>query len=259
MFYFSLTDWTRPAAGGSFMGLDNYRRLLHDDRFLIALRNTAIQVAISLPGVIIGGLVLGYVLSRRFRGFSLYRSVFFFPSVMSVAAIAVIFGGLFSPRGAINTLLDAVGLGAHTQAWLVQPSTALPIVIAVDFWFGLGFYAVLFSAALGDVPNELHDAGRVDGATEWQLLWRVGVPYIRGFIGVAAMLHFLWILLGSAQNVLLLTEGGPNNASLTLGYYMYQLSFRGSQIAYGQTVGVVLFVTGAVGALVIRRVLRRQF
>lgn len=259
VFTISLTDWTRLVRPGEFVGFENFQRFFEDPRFAQAFRNTLVHLVISLPGVIALAFFLGFYLSRRYRGSTFFRAVFFLPLVISVAAIAMIFRGLLAPTGIVNSLLDIVALDAWTQPWLGQRSTALLSVISVDFWAGVGLYAVLISAALIAVPDELYEAAEIDGASEWRQMRSIAFPYIKGFVGVVAMLHFLWILTGSAQNVLLLTSGGPTDASLTLGYYLYERAFLASSIAYSAAIGVLLLAIGVVGVVIIRTTFRRKF
>jgi len=259
VFTISLTDWTRLVRPGEFVGFENFQRFFEDPRFAQAFKNTLIHLAISLPGVIASAFFLGFYLSRRYRGATFFRAVFFLPLVISVAAIAMIFRGLLAPTGIVNSMLDIVGLGAWAQPWVGQRSTALLSVISIDFWAGVGLYAVLISVALIAVPDELYEAAEIDGASEWRQMRSIAFPYIKGFVGVVAMLHFLWILTGSAQNVLLLTGGGPTDSSLTLGYYLYERAFLASTIAYSAAIGVLLIAIGVVGVVIIRTTFRRRF
>jgi len=259
VFTISLTDWTRLVNPGVFVGLENFQRFFVDPRFAQAFKNTFLHLAVSLPGVIGMAFFLGFYLSRRYRGTAFYRAVFFLPLIISVAATAMAFRGLLAPAGIVNSLLDTVGLEAWTQPWLGQRSTALWAVVSIDFWSGIGLYSVLMSTALIAVPDELYEAAEMDGASEWRQMRSIAFPYIRGFVGVVAMLHFLWILTGSAQNVLLLTNGGPTDASLTLGYYLYERAFLASTIAYSAAIGVLLLFIGVIGVLVIRMTFRRRF
>ncbi|MGC8878919.1 MAG: carbohydrate ABC transporter permease [Anaerolineae bacterium] len=256
MFYLSTLKWDRLVQPGEFIGLANYTRMLHDPHFFNGLRNTAIHLAVALPGVMIPAYMLGFFLSLRPPGYRLLRVMFFSPAMISVAALAVMFYGVYMPNGILNAILKALGLGAITRPWLADPYTVLGAIIFLDIWAGIGFYAVLFFAALSNMPIELIEAARLDGASLWVIMWRVTFPLIRGFFGVATMLHFLWILLGAAQNVLILTRGGPGDYSLTLGYYLYDQAFLTQRLGYSQAIGVFVFIVGIIGLLIIRRALR---
>ena len=128
--------------------------------------------------------------------------------MISVAALAMIFLGLYRPDGMLNAFLDTLGLSSLTRVWLANKSTALGAIIAIDIWSGIGFYGVLFFAALASIPEELYEAARLDGADYWIIMWQIAFPLMLDFIGVVVILQFLYILSGAAQNVILLTRAG---------------------------------------------------
>ena len=176
--------------------------------------------------------------------------------MISIAAMAMIFLGVYRPNGMLNTFLDAVGLSDLTRIWLGDQSTALGALIAIDIWAGIGFYSVLFFAALTNVPHELYEAAMLDGAGYWTIMWRIAFPLLLDFVGVVVILQFLSIL-GAAQNVILLTGGGPGTASLTIGFYLYDQAFLTQHLGYSQAIAVMLFFTGIVVILLIRRFVSR--
>lgn len=258
MFRISLLRWDGLVKKSSFIGLANYQRMIGDVLFEHALRNTTIHLAVGLPGVLIPAFILGFFLSLRLRGFRALRFIFFIPAMISVAALAMMFYGIYMPEGILNASLRFFGLEAWTHNWLADPLTVLGSIIFIDIWTGIGFYAVLFFAVLSNQPGELYEAARLDGASLWTILWRIAFPLSRGFFGVAAMLHFLWILTGAAQNVLILTKGGPGDYSLTLGYYLYNQAFIVQRLGYSQALGVFLFIVGLVGLFLIRLIFRQS-
>ena len=259
MFYLSLVKWQGLVKPKTFIGLANFVNLFSDRHFQRALINTGIHILVSMPGVMIPGFVLGFFMSQRPRGFRLLRTVFFSPAMISVTAIAMIFVGVYLPDGILNTFLRAANLDSWTRMWLGNRSTVLGAIIAIDFFGGIGYYAVLFSAALSSIPSELYESAQLDGAGQWTVMWRMAFPLILDFFGVASMLHLIWILMGAAQNVLLLTRGGPGDYSLTLGYYMYEQAFVNNQFGYSQAVGVVVFVIGVLGTFLIRWATHRNY
>jgi multiple sugar transport system permease protein len=259
MFVLSVFRWNDLLALPRFSALDNYARMLADLRFAQAVRNTVVQVVVGMVTVIPIAFLLGYFLSLRPPGHRLLAIIFFTPAISSVTAKAVIFTGLFQPFGVVNLVLNALGLGALSHVWLGDPSSALGVIISVDIWGGIGFYAVLFSAALSNVPQELYEAAQLEGAGHLALVRRIALPLTMDFVGVAMTLHLLYLLVGSAQNVLLITQGGPGDYSLTLPYYMYERAFPAHQLGYSQAIAVVLFAAGLAGLLVIRRATRRHY
>src|SRR5260370_349734 len=120
--------------------------------------------------------------------------------LLVVAALAMSCLGLYRPDGLLNTLIKGLGLSAQPPLWLANQSTALGALIAIDLWSGIGFYSVLFFAALGSIPEELYEAARLDGAGYWTILWRIAFPLMLDIFGVVGILQFLYILSGAARN-----------------------------------------------------------
>jgi multiple sugar transport system permease protein len=259
MFVIAALHWPGMLQPVSFAGLSNVRTVLGDPVFWDAVRNTAVQLAIALPVMIVCAYMLGYYVVQRPPGHRVLRYLLFIPGLISTSAKAMVFYAVLSPDGLLNGGLDAVGLGSLQDAWLASPSTALLCVVLLDVWSGIGFTAVLFAARLGSVPEEMGEAAQLDGAGHWRTMWRIHFPVIRDYVGVVTMLQFLWTLFDSAQNVLLLTQGGPGSSSTTLSFLVYQKAFIAADLGYSQTVGVVLFLVGLAGLLLIRRVFRQTY
>ncbi len=257
MFYISTMRWDGLALPQKFIFLDNFVRFFKDPNIAIALRNTGIHLVAGILGVVPFAFMLGFFLSLRKPGFRLLRTIFFLPSMISVAAMAMIFLGLYRPDGMLNSFLDAVGLSSLDRIWLANQSTALGAIIAIDIWSGIGFYSVLFFAALSNIPEELYEAARLDGAEYWTLMWRIAFPLMLDFVGVVIILQFLYILSGAAQNVILLTQGGPGKATLTLGFYLYNQAFITQRLGYSQAIAVLVFFVGIAVILMIRRITSR--
>ncbi|MEW2544383.1 sugar ABC transporter permease [Streptomyces sp. NPDC047002] len=256
MFVIAALRWPGMLQPVSFAGLSNVRTVLGDPVFWDAVRNTAVQLAVALPVMLVCAYMLGYYVVQRPPGHRVLRYLLFIPGLISTSAKAMVFYAVLSPDGLLNGALGAAGLGSLEDAWLASPSTALACVILLDVWSGIGFTAVLFAARLGSVPGEIGEAAQLDGAGHWRTMWRIHFPVIRDYAGVVTMLQFLWTLFDSAQNVLLLTQGGPGSSSTTLSFLVYQKAFIAADLGYSQTVGVVLFLVGLAGLLTIRRVFR---
>ncbi|MFE4533730.1 carbohydrate ABC transporter permease [Streptomyces scopuliridis] len=259
IFVIAAMNWPGMLQPVSFAGLDNVRTVLGDPVFWQAVRNTAVQLAIALPVMIVCAYMLGYYVAQKPPGHRVIRYLLFVPGLISTPAKAMVFYAALSPDGLLNGALQAVGLGSLTDAWLANSSTALFCLIALDIWAGIGFTAVLFAARLDSVPDELGEAAQLDGAGHWRTMWRIHFPVIKDYMGVVTMLQFLWTLFGSAQQVLLLTQGGPANSSTTLSFLVYQKAFIETDLGYSQAIGVVLFLVGLVGLLSIRRAFRQTY
>ncbi|MCX5535785.1 sugar ABC transporter permease [Streptomyces sp. NBC_00006] len=259
MFVISGLRWPGMLAHRSWAGWANYTTVLHDPLFWTAARNSAVQLAVVLPVLIVASFMVGYYLTLRPRGHRLLRVVLFTPALISASAKAMLAYGVLAPNGLLNGVLDSTGLHALTRSWLADEHTALGCIMAMDLWSGIGFTAVLFAARLGSIPREIYEAAELDGAGHWRRMWRIAYPVAKDYVGVTTMLQFLWIFFSSAQNVLLLTQGGPGNATTNLSFLVYNKAFVQSDLGYSQAAGVLLFAIGLLGMLVIRRVLRQTY
>ena len=259
MFHVSTLEWNGLIRPSTQVGLDNYGRMLSDRVFHQSLINTAIHAIVAMGIILPLSFMLGFFLSLRPPGYRILRTIYFSPAILSVPALSMVFLGVYLPDGIVNQLLRLIGLESWTRIWLADPSTALGAVIAVDLWGGIGFYGVLFFTALSNIPRELYEAARIDGANYWTIMWRIAFPYSIDFFGVMAMLLYMWILLGAAQNVLLLTKGRPGISTMTLGYYLYDQAFEIRRLGYSQAIAVFIFFVGLLGMLIIRTATRRRY
>jgi len=258
VFVLSLRNNTTLIAPSDWVGFSNFERVFADKEFWAAFGNTALQIAVVVPVMVLLGFMLGYYLFLKPPFTGALRIIFFTSSLLSVSTKAMIFYALLAPDGLVNQVLRGVGLDAFATSWLANKATALPVIMAVDLWSGIGFLAILFSAQLTSVSGEVIEASRIDGCGHWRSMWHVAFGMLQGFVGVVAMLQFLWTLFLSATTVLLLTKGGPGTSSQTLSYLIYSKAFEQSDIGYSQAVGVILFITGLLGAIGIRQILRSR-
>lgn len=259
MFYISTLSWKRIIAPSTFAGLDNFARILSDKVFWIAVQNSVIQLGVVLPVMLPLAFMLGYYIAMKPTGHRILRIFLFTPALLSLAAKTMVFYAILAPTGLLNGMLDAMGLEGLSLPWLANKNTALGAVIAVDLWSGIGFTAVLFSARLSGIGPEIFEAAELDGASHWQRMWQIAYPMARDYFGVLLMLQFVWVLFSSAGTILLLTNGGPGNATVNLSFLVYDKAFVQSQIGYSQAVGVILFFVGLAGVLAIRRLFRPTY
>ncbi|WP_217617228.1 carbohydrate ABC transporter permease [Cellulomonas sp. GbtcB1] len=250
MLVIAFLSWPGMLVTPSWTGLDNFRAVFADATFWAAVQNSAVQFVVGLPIMI----VLAFYVVQKPRGDQVPRYLLFIPAQISAPATAMVFYAMLNPDGLVNGVLRPLGL--EGTAWLADPATALGAIIAVELWSGIGYSAVLIAARLDGVDGEDVQAARIDGAGDWRIAWQMYWPIAREFIGVVTMLQFLSMLFNSAQNVLLLTQGGPGTPTTTLAYLIYQKAFVEADLGYSQAGGVILFVLGLVGMGAIRRVLR---
>ncbi|MFI6321032.1 carbohydrate ABC transporter permease [Nonomuraea sp. NPDC050556] len=257
LFYFSLTDWRGLIAPRTFVGLENFRRLVGDPVFHQAVLNTLSQLVISLPIVVAGAFMIAYYLSLKPRGHRFVRAVLFTPVLLSAPALAMVFVGVFAPSGLVNGLLESIGLSG--RPWLASDSTASIAIMVVIVWSSMSVSAVMLAARLNNVPAELFEAAGLDGCGHWRRMWTIAWPICRDFVGVVTMLQFLWTLFSSAAVVLLLTRGGPGTSTVNLSFLVYDYAFNQSKVGYSQAIAVMLFVVGVFGLLGIRRLFRQSY
>ncbi|MBT0768589.1 sugar ABC transporter permease [Kineosporia sp. J2-2] len=254
MFVIAFLRWPGMLVDPGFAGFGNFRDVFADPVFWDALRNSAVQIAVGLPVMIVLAFLLAFYVVRKPRGHQVLRFMLFVPALISAPATALMFYSLLNPDGLVNGVLETLGMSG--RAWLADEATALPSLIVIDLWAGIGYSAVLLASRLDSVDEEVVQAAMIDGAGNGRLAWGIYWPIARDFIGVVAMLQFLSILFSSAQNVLLLTKGGPGTSTTTLSYLIYQKAFVDADLGYSQAVGIVLFVLGLAGMFAIRRLLR---
>ena len=259
MFRVSAFEWRRLTSPKTFVGMANYVELFSDPKIPVALANTARHMAVMLLMVMPASFMLGFFLSQRMKGYRILRTISFSPVMLSAPALSMIFLGVYLPDGILNHALRALGLESWTRVWLANSSTSLLAVMGTDAWGAVGFYAVLFFAALSNLPQELFESAQLDGANYWVEMWQIAFPMTLDFVGVALTLNFVWTLTGSAQIVQLLTGGGPGTSSMTIGYYLFDKAFLTYRIGYSQAIGVLLLLMGLVGMVLIRRVTQRSY
>jgi ABC-type sugar transport system permease subunit len=258
MFVLGFTNWRGLNAKFHFNGTANWTKLFHDDRILTALKNTAIHMVGSLPVMLVGSFMIGYFLNLKLPGHRVFRVIMFIPALISLSVLGMLFVAVLGPTGLVNSALQEFHLAEGT-AWLADPRTAMACIIGITIWSGLGFTSILFAARLSAIDESIYDAAEIDGASHWQRMWLIAFPMCREYFGVVTMLQFLWNLFGSAGLILILTRGGPGQATSTMSWLIYDFGFRKPQVGYSQTVGLVLFVIGVVGLVAIRRAFRARY
>ncbi|MBM7086524.1 carbohydrate ABC transporter permease [Micromonospora humidisoli] len=242
--YLSLTRWS-GVGDPTFVGLDNYRRLLDDDVFWASFRNTVAMIVAMVVVPTLLGLLLASVLfdvvGRRFRPrtAAALRAAFYLPQVLPVVVAGIVWGWILRPDGAFNSVLDVVGLGALRHDWLGDPDTALPAVMAVMIWVQIGYPVVVFMAALQRVDPELYEAAEVDGANWLHRFRAITLPQIRPETFVVALTCTIAALKVFGP-IFALTRGGPENATNVPSYFAYYTFFKKLQVGYGSAISTVL-------------------
>lgn len=250
----SFMDWDLLKSP-SMAGLDNYRRMFTDDRlFWQSLRVTVIFTLLYVPTELIGGLFLALLMNQKVRGISIFRTIYYLPSVLSGVAFVVVWMWLLHPdAGLVNAGLALVGI--EGPRWLADPDTALYALWIMSIW-GLGRTAVIYLAGLQDVPNELYEAGAIDGTNAWQAFRRITIPMITPTIFFNLVLSVI-ATFQTFTSAFVATNGGPLDATLFYVLYIYRQAFQFFKMGYAAALAWVLFVIILLLTLLIVRSARR--
>lgn len=264
--WISLWDWNLRLGPQAFRGLDNYARALRDPTFQRAISNVFWYACMWIPLTTTLGLSLAVIVNQRLRGRAFFRATFYFPAIASSAAITLLWILLVAPEGLFNQFRAAVGINplfqlfgwGPNQNWMGDQGTALLSVVVLNAWTTSGTVMLFYLASLQSIPNDVYEAGAIDGASPWQSFWRITFPLLRpGHYFVATVL-----LIGSLQLFDQVFIGGgvngdPNNALMSPVLYLYNAAFKQSDFSLASTVGVILFVIILVATLIQRRFLGR--
>jgi ABC-type sugar transport system permease subunit len=247
--------------GFKYVGLHNFGTLIHDQYFWQALKFT-LKYAVTVTVLQVGaGLLLAllYVFHLR-RGSALVRTLVFFPVVVPTVAIAQMFAKLFAiaPQyGLVNSLLHAVGMDSQVKDWLANGSSAFLVLVIMDVWRSMGFYAVLLYAGLVDVPEDVIESARLDGASGFRLLRHILLPFLSPVL-FAALIFSINGTLKVFDSVVALTNGGPGQATTPLTLYMYNNAFTYGEYGYASTIATALSLMCLLVTLVIFGFQRRD-
>ena len=272
-FQISMTDWSGLVGTAKFVGFENFEKLWHNEDFWNALWHN-VYMLIAVPIVTLGlGLFFAFMLNvggkRRknevitgVTGSKFYRFVFFFPQVISITIIAVIWFNIYNPDpqdGMLNSLLGAVGLDGWQNAWLGEKSLALLCIMAVMIWSHVGFYVVLFSAAMASIPRDIYEAALLDGAGRFHTFFRITLPLLWDtvqtgwvYMGIIALDGFALVQIMSVN------MGGPDGATDVMPLRLYLTAFRDSQFGYASAMGIAMLIVTMTFAVLTLRFARRE-
>jgi ABC-type sugar transport system permease subunit len=256
----SFFDW-QPGLPSPFVGLSNYTDLFASEQFQKAMKNQAFLL-LGLPLFIILPMMIALVLFERVKGAALFRTIYFFPSVLAPPIVAIMMRSVLASDGLINSFFEQVGLSSLVQPWLTSETLVKPTLIAILAWANLGIGVIIFSSALSALPVENLEAATVDGANWWQRLWYIVVPDLRPTIELWATYQAISLFAFAFGWIYVLTNGGPNSASTTLDFDIYQnallFGFFGSAAAESVVLLLIVGMLGAIRMLLARREKARQ-
>lgn len=255
-FALSLTKW-RGIGPIRFAGLANYAKIFQTDEFWVALKNTTYYSFVTVPIGLVLALGSALVLNQQLRGRNFFRGVFFFPVIISMVVVALIWSWMFNKDyGIVNTFLTGLGLSA-TPDWLASPKTALPVIMVMSIWKGFGYGMVIYLAGLQGIPDMYYEAAEIDGASRWKKFWHITLPLLNPTTLFVMVIAFI----GSFQvfdQVYIMTEGGPGYSTTVMVNYIYHEAFRRFHMGQACAIAYVLFAIILVLTIIQIRFFRKR-
>lgn len=238
--YLSFTNATSLGLNNKFVWLDNYIYMFHDKSFIQALINTAKLMAVVPVITIFCSLVLAFVLNQcKLKEMVLYRTLFYFPNIVSLTVVGIIWSFVFHPNvGIVNKILGAVGLESLQRSWLGDSKTALWCIAFTLLWQAAGYYMVMHIAAMDGISPEIYESATLDGASAWRKLISITMPLMKDIIGITFVLALSGTINLSFVLSQVMTGGGPNGASSVLLQYMYTQGFVNGNFGYAMAITV---------------------
>ncbi len=223
----------------TFIGLENYQTLLTDERFLRVLQNTFYYILGTVPISILLAFLFALLLNRKVRGVGFARLGFFYPTIMPLVSAATIWMFFFTPDyGLFNSTLQLLGYSGP-QNWTGNPDLALLAIMIVMVWKNAGFYMIFYLAGLQSLPTDVFEAAAIDGASSWQMLWRIAFPLLRRTTLFITTIAFIGAFR-EVDHIFVLTKGGPSRASTVLLYHLWQVRFENQDVGQAAAITVIL-------------------
>ena len=224
----------------AFTGLTNFKRLIADPDFWLAVKNSCVFV-LMVPILQVLSIALALLVNRKLRGTAVFRVLIYLPVVTSMVAVAIIWKFIFDPNGLVNGLLMEWGWIEAPIRFLSSRALALPTIMAITIWQGLGYYMMIYLSALQHFPEELIEASVLDGASGWQTFWKVRIPLLQPQIWFCSMVSTI-AALGIFDVVFTITNGtgGPDKSTYVINFYSYFQAFNKFDFGYSAAIGIVL-------------------
>lgn len=238
--WMSFTDFT-TVTQVEWIGLENYVSVLSDARFWNALVNSAVYSLGTVFSIALGLLLALLLNSDDVRGKALFQSVIFLPYVLPIVVASVLFSWMFTEFGIVNSFLLGAGVIANPIGWLSSPTLAMPTVIVVTVWKNVGFNMLIFLAGLQSIPDNVYEAARIAGKSRWQTFRHITLPLLKAPLVITTILGMIGAIRGF-DAIWVMTEGGPGNATETLGVYFYRVAFASGDFSSAAAIGVIMFV-----------------
>lgn len=246
-FLLSFLDYSHNIYKPEFIGLENYINLFKNPIFYKVLWNTFIYLFVAVPILAIFPLFLAILINQKIKGVTLYKILIYLPVIVSIVVAAIAFKWLYADQGILNYLVTKLGM--EPIGWLTDPNYALYSVIIVTIWKGIGYYMIIYLAALMSVPKELYEACDIDGANFLTKHLTVTVPHIMPTIALVTTISAISAMKVFAE-IYVMTKGGPLNSSKTIVYYIYERAFENLDLGFASAMAVVLLIIVMIFSLV---------
>lgn len=231
-------DVTQPPL---WIGLENFQALLGDRTFWVTIKNTLVYLIGVVPILAILPLLLAILVNQKLWGIRWFRVAYYTPVVISMVVAGIAWRWLYAENGLLNEILQALRISESGIPWLTSPALALPSVMVVTIWKGLGYYMVIYLAGLQTIPQDLYEAAALEGSDGWQKHWDITFPLMRPYIFLVTVISAI-AATKVFEEVYIMTQGGPLNSSKTIVYYVYELAFQQLELSYACTAGLALFL-----------------
>lgn len=236
--YYSVTDY-KLGQTPAFIGIKNYLDLLKDERFLNSVKVTVIYVVTSVPAKLIFALFVAYLLTQGRRGVTLYRSLYYVPSLIGGSiAVALVWKTIFSRKGLANTILASIGL--QKVSWLGDPKLSMGILVLMSAW-QFGSSMIIFAAGLKEIPTSYYEAAQIDGANKWQRFIGITLPCLSPIILYNLVMQTITAFMAFTQ-AFVITQGGPNDSTNFYALYVYNHAFKWSNMGYASAMSWLMLV-----------------
>jgi putative chitobiose transport system permease protein len=222
------------------IGLDNFERMLDDPRFSEALVNSFLFLLGMIPLAVAIPLLLAVLVNQKIPGIQAFRLAIVMPVVVAMVAVAVTWKYVLDAEGILSWLVTSLGIADEPTAWLLSSKWALPCLIVIEGWKSMGIYMMIYLAGLQAIPADLYEASQIDGAGVWHRLTKITVPLMIPYVAVTstmAMLDAMQVF----TSVYVMTRGGPQDSTMTLGYYVWSKAFEDYEFGYASAIALVLW------------------
>jgi multiple sugar transport system permease protein len=257
-FYLSFHKWNILDPEKVYVGLDNYARLLGDERFHRAVFNTLYYTVFAVPLTMGVGLSVALLLNNKLRMQGFFRAMYYLPTITPFVVSAIIWKWVYQgDYGLLNYYLLQLGIIQKPVLWLSDPNLAMPAIILMSVWAGAGGQMVIFLAGLQSISEEYYDAAKVDGANAFQRLIYITIP----LLNTTTFFLFITSIIGSFQifaQIYIMTSGGPLGRTTTIGYYLYERAFLRFDMGYASAIGYAMFAMMFVFTLIYLRWMSRE-